>query len=306
MAHDTAKAITCLRGLTARFDNSVKAASPFYPKLAMTVPSTGADEQYGILGRVPQVREWIGDRDFKELRGAQWTLANKLWESSLRIARTDIADDRLGMYSPVMEQMGRRAAKYPDSLMFTLMNAGESGTCFDGQYFFDTDHSWGDSGDQDNDLTYNASDHTAVTAAEFKLAYNAAVQALMSFVDDQGELLNDDIYDERQQLVVVLHPTLLQVAHDALSVRTVSTGGENYVITQPTIYASARYTSTVKFDIYKVDEPIRPYIFQTRKPLVRETKNQADIEDKDVLFMTEARYNMGYGAWWTGVRTTFN
>jgi hypothetical protein len=30
-----------------------------------------------------------------------------------------------------------------------------------------------------------------------------------------------------------------------------------------------------------------------------------DIETKDVKFMTEARYNVGYLAWWTAVLTTF-
>lgn len=192
------------------------------------------------------------------------------------------------MYGPVMEQLGLRAGTYPDTLLFTLINAAESTDCFDGQYFFDTDHSWGDSGTQSNDLTYNASDPTAVTAAECKLAYNAAVLALTELKDDQGEYRNGSIYDESQQLLIVCNGALLQAFRDALTVKTITTGGENYVLTQQNIIANARYTSTLTFDVYKIDEPLRPFVFQTRDPLKRQMKNQDDLEWKDVKFMTQA------------------
>jgi phage major head subunit gpT-like protein len=306
MGFDTAAAVAKLRGLTQTFDNSVKAATPFYPRICSVVTSKGADEEYGLLGRVPGVREWLGDRDWKQLRGARWTLENKKWEISLRIEKDDIADDRLGMYTPTMAQLGRRAAKHPDKLVWDLFALAESETCFDGQYFFDTDHSWGDSGPQSNDLTYDATDHTAVTAAEFKLAYNQAVDALIGYKDDQGELLNDDIVDETQSILLIVPTALRQVAHDALSVRTVATGGENFVLQRPTIVTSARLGSSAKFYTFKVDEPLKPFVFQARSPLKRQMKNTDDLEWKDVKFMTEARYNVGYGAWWTAVLTTFN
>jgi phage major head subunit gpT-like protein len=305
MAHDTARGVATLRGLTAKFDNGVKSITPFYPELAMTMPSKGLDEQYSFLGRVPQMREWLGDRDFKGLLATQWTLVNKLWEQSLEIEKTDIDDDRLGLYGVPLAQMGVRAGGHPDKEIFTLIENAETGICFDGQCFFDTDHSFGDSGSQDNDLTYVAATGTTPTVAEFKLAYNAAVLAIMSFVDDKTELMNAHIFNEAQQIIIVCNPALRQIVHDALSVRTVTTGGENFVMNQPRIYTSALYTSAAKFDIYKVDEPMKPFIFQTREPLSRQMKGENDLETKAVKFMTQARYVMGYGAWWTGVRTTF-
>lgn len=80
MSLDTAKAITGLRGLTGKFDIGIRNARTMYERVAMTVPSTGADEQYSFLGDVPGIVEWLGERQFKELRAAHWTLANKLWE----------------------------------------------------------------------------------------------------------------------------------------------------------------------------------------------------------------------------------
>lgn len=309
MSHDTAMAIGQLRSLTGKFDIAAKDAAKalVYPTLCTQVVSNGADEEYGMLGAVPGVREWLGDRDFKELRAAKFTIVNKTFESSILISRENIADDRMGLYGPVFQAMGTRAALHPDTLLFNLIEAASSTVCLDGQYLIDDDHSWGDSGTQDNNLTYNASDHTAVTAAEFKLGFNQALNALTNFKDDRGEYLNGPIFDEGSQLVVVLGANYLyQVALDALAVRTVSAGGENFVISRPKIISTARYSSTTAFDLYKVDEPLRPYVFQAREPLRREMKGLDDIEEKGVKFMTEARYNLGPGAWWAAVRTTFN
>ena len=41
MALDTAKATVTLRDLTAKFDNRVRATTPFYPQLCTIANSTG-------------------------------------------------------------------------------------------------------------------------------------------------------------------------------------------------------------------------------------------------------------------------
>jgi len=305
MAQDTARTTAKLRGLTAKFDNRIKAFPSFYPRLCTQVTSTGADERYAILGNVQGVREWIGDREFGELRASDWTLANKTWEVSQKIEREDIEDDRLGMYVPVLEQLAIRAMSHPDELLFSLINAAESTACFDGQYFFDTDHAWGDSGSQSNDLSATAASGTTPTVAEFKTAYNAARQALFGFKDDRGKRMNGMIYRAMSDITLLVPPALEQIALDALTVVLNATGGTNVVVDKPTIIVSPEMSSSAKFDIYVTNMPLKPYIFQARKPLRRQMKGTTDIEYKDVKFMTEARYNLGYGAWWTAVRTTF-
>ncbi len=304
MSLDTAASTARLRGLTTKFDNAVMGVKPFYPRICNVVESKRASEEHGILGRVPGVREWLGDRDWHQLRAARWVIENRKWESSLLIARDDIADDTLGMYVSSLQQLGVQAARHPDELVVGLLE--ENGECWDGQEFFDVDHSWGDSGEQSNALTFDASDHTSVTAAEFKLAYNAAVASLAGYRDDRGKLLNAEVIDESRGYIVIVPITLMQVAHDALSVKLTSTGGENVVIGRPEVVGLASLTATTKFIVAKTDEPLKPLIFQARKPLQREIEGLDSIEKKDAKFMTEARYNVGYGAWWTAVQTTFN
>lgn len=305
MALDTAKATVTLRTLTKKFDNRVQSATPFYPQLCNVVPSDGADEAYGMLGNMPGMREWLGDRQFKELRAGTFTITNKHWESSLLIKKTDIADDRMGMYGPLMEDLAVEAAYHPDELFFTAMVNGESTACFDGQYFFDTDHSWGDSGTQSNDLTYAAATSTIPTAAEFKAAFTAARTAMLKFTNDQGKLLNRPITTGLSNLLVIVNPDFEQIAKDALLATLSGGGNSNIVVDTPRIISSAYLTDTSKMYLFNLDGALKPFVFQAREPLTRQMKGLDDIETKDVKFMTEARYNLGYLAWWKGVLTTF-
>lgn len=304
MALDTAKATVTLRTLTKKFDNRLASATPFYPRMCNVIQSNGADEAYGFLGSMPGIREWLGDRQFKELRAANFTIANKHWESSLLIKKTDIRDDRMGMYGPLMEDLAVEAAYHPDELFFQALIAGESTACFDGQYFFDTDHSWGDSGSQSNDLTATAATSTIPTAAEFRTAFHAARAAMLKFTNDQGKLLNRPVSTGLSNLVVLVNPDFEVIANEALR-STILSNNSNIVIDAPTIISSAYLTDTSKMYLFNLEGALRPFVFQAREPLTRQMKDMDDLETKDVKFMTEARYNVGYLAWWKGVLTTF-
>lgn len=304
MALDTAKAVGVLRSLTAKFDLGVTQARPFYPEVCTIIPSTGADEEYGAIGAMPGVREWLGDRIFNELRAAKYTLVNRDWEDSLLIKKNDIADDRLGLYPPLMERLGAEAAYHPDELFFSTLVAGESTACFDGQFFFDTDHVWGDSGTQDNDLAYDAASTSAVTATEFKAAYHAARRAMLKYKNDQGKLLNRPLSGSLRSLMILV-PTELEVpAQEAVNSIIIS-NSTNIVLDSPRIVTSAHLTDATKWYLLNLDGPLKPMVFQAREPITRQTKGLDDIETKDVKFMTEARYNVGYLAWWQAVLTTF-
>lgn len=308
MSLDTAKAVAKLRSLTKKFDHSVENAMPFYPELCTLMPSDGADEEYGGLGSMPGMREWLGDRDFHSLRAGKFTIENKEWENSVEIPRTAIEDDRMGLYGPVMEQMGVEAAHHPDELVMELLRNGESQSCMDGQYFFDTDHAWGDSGTQSNDLTYNASDHTAVTETEAGLAYHAARTAMLNFKRDNGKTYVRPTIKPFSKLLLLVPATLELVFQKAINKTLVAAGETNVVLDKPLIipFPDTYLTSGVKFWLLNVGGPLKPFIFQARRPLSRQMKGVDDREFKDVKFMTDARYNAGYFAWWTAVQTEFN
>jgi phage major head subunit gpT-like protein len=308
MSLDTAKTTAVLRGLTQKFDDGVETAAPFYPEICTIVPSSRRDEQYAKLGGMPGVREWIGDRQFGQLRAADFVLKNKLWENSLGIEREDLEDDATNLYGPVLAEMGSEAAHHPDELLLEVLVAGETEAGFDGSPFFHTAHVWGDSGSQSNDLTYDATSHVAVTEAEFLAAYHAAREAMLNFKRDNGKAFIRPKVRPLQKLMLIVPTELELVANQAINKQLVSSGETNIVLDKPMIVTlpDSYLSSGVKFYLLNLGTMLKPFVFQARRPLQRKMKGIDDREFKDVKFLTDARYNVGYLAWWNAVLTTFN
>jgi phage major head subunit gpT-like protein len=122
------------------FSEAFSAVDSTYQKVAMVVPSTVRETTYAWLGAFPRMREWVGDRQIKNLQLHSYKITNKDWESTIEVDRNDIMDDAIGVYGPIISELGRTAAVHPDELVYTLLSNGFTDTCYDGQYFFDTDH----------------------------------------------------------------------------------------------------------------------------------------------------------------------
>jgi phage major head subunit gpT-like protein len=135
---ETLKAL--MTGFRREYQNGLQVADSAWDKVATRVPSTSRSNTYGWLGQFPQFREWVGDRVIKDMAAHGYQIENKLWESTVGVARTDIEDDNIGIYSPLFQEMGRAAGVHPDELVFALLKNGGSELCFDGQNFFDNEH----------------------------------------------------------------------------------------------------------------------------------------------------------------------
>lgn len=127
-------------GFKTNFQAGLGRASSQWRRVATRVPSSSKAERYGWLGKVPQVREWIGDRIIRNLMEHDYEIKNRPFELTIGVDRDDIEDDSLGTYAPLFEEMGQSTEEHPDNLVFSLLKAGFDTKCFDGQYFFDTDH----------------------------------------------------------------------------------------------------------------------------------------------------------------------
>lgn len=127
-------------GFSAAFQSGLAMADPMYGRIATTVTSTTKTNEYGWLGKMPSFREWIGDRVVNGLSRSGYTLTNKSYENTIGVDRDDFEDDNLGTYSTMFQDFGFTAQTFPDTLVWALLKAGFSSKCYDGQYFFDTDH----------------------------------------------------------------------------------------------------------------------------------------------------------------------
>jgi len=132
----------------AAFQEAFKGAPTSWEQIATPVPSTTRENTYPWLGQTTQFREWVGDRVIQNLIAHHYTIRNKAFENTVSVKREDIEDDQYGVYTPLMTQLGQDAKEHPDLLIFDLVKRGYDTRCYDGQYFFDTDHPVGKPGAQ--------------------------------------------------------------------------------------------------------------------------------------------------------------
>lgn len=131
-------------GFNTRFNQAFEGAESAIDSVAMTVPSTGRTENYGWLGAMPSIREWVGARVLNNLSLQTYALKNLTFEMTVTVDRNSIEDDQYGLFGPMFSELGLRAKKHPDELIFALMKNAFATVCYDGQFFFDTDHPVGD------------------------------------------------------------------------------------------------------------------------------------------------------------------
>ncbi|GGG30961.1 head protein [Caldovatus sediminis] len=140
MLINSANLRTLYTGFSAAFQDGFAGVQPLYARVATTVPSATRQNEYGWLGQFPRIREWIGDRVVHGLATHDYAIKNKSWELTIAVKRDDIEDDNVGILTPLFQEMGRATAAFPDELVWPLLKAGFTTPCYDGQYFFDTDH----------------------------------------------------------------------------------------------------------------------------------------------------------------------
>ncbi|MCG8635440.1 MAG: Mu-like prophage major head subunit gpT family protein [Desulfobacterales bacterium] len=127
-------------GFSRKFQEGQSMAKSQYLQVATKLPSGGKSTTYGWLGKWPKFREWVGDRVINDMAAHGYSVVNKAFESTIGVGRDEIEDDEIGVYSPLFQEMGLASEVFPDEMVFPMLDAGLTGECYDGQYFFDIDH----------------------------------------------------------------------------------------------------------------------------------------------------------------------
>ena len=128
-------------GYSAAYQRGLKSSvAAMSSRVATRVPSTQKEQKYGWVGKLADVREWIGPRVVQNISESDYTIREKKWELTVGVDRDDIETDNLGHYSMLFENIGESTISKPERLVWDLLKAGFTTECYDGQYFFDTDH----------------------------------------------------------------------------------------------------------------------------------------------------------------------
>jgi phage major head subunit gpT-like protein len=272
-------------------------------------------EEYVWLGMPPALREWIGGRQAKGLSDASIKIENKHFEATLEILLRDLRRDKTGQIRIRMNELAQRGQTHFASLLSTLIVNGASATCYDGQYYFDTDHSEGGSGSQSNSITTDisalpASVHGSVTAPspeEMQQAILDSISKMYTFVDDQGEPLN-----ETASQFLVMVPVGLSKATQAALTMVRQAAASTFSMDGLTINSAVNPRLTVagwtdKFVTFRTDGSVKPLIRQ------EETKPQLKVKDENSEFAfdndaiqigVDTWRNVGYGRWQGAVLNT--
>lgn len=283
-------------GFQSLFNKSFSAAEPLYPKIATVVDSSSDKESYNWLGSVPALREWTDERIPGALRTHEYEIPNRKYEATIEVDRETFEDDRLSQIKPRIEELAVRAATHPDELAIELLNNGFSTACYDGQYFFDNDHSEGDSGSQSNVLS------TALSADELE----AAVTAMMQFKDDQGKPLGvmpdtllvgpDNYFTAREILNSV--SIVVAGASDVEKPSGNPLSGMLDLLVSP-------HVDSGKWFVLSTTNPVRPLLMQWRiKPEFTAVTDPSDeyVFSTDVFkYGVRSRLGAGYGLWYLAV-----
>ena len=176
-------------GFNTAFKTGLGMAPPMKDLVAMTIKSTTASNAYGWLNQLPGMREWIGARVIQNLSESSYTIVNKGFEETVGVDKYDILDDNLGQYAMLMQRLGEAAGALPEQLVWDLLKNGFATNCFDGQFFFDTDHPIKDK--DGNDTTYANTDNGAGTPW-FLLCTTGSVKPIIFQERQAAQFVNKD------------------------------------------------------------------------------------------------------------------
>lgn len=274
--------------------------------LGMLMNSDQSSETYNFLGQSPAMRQWVGGRNAKGFTANGITIENQHFEATIDILVRHLRRDKSGQVMARIRDLAARTQSHWASLLSTLITAGKSTECYDGQYFFDTDHSEGSSGTQDNDITTDISalptiTHGSVTipsVEEMQQAILKSIMQIQGFKDDQGEPLNENA----SSFLVMVPPTLHFVAAKSmalpasgdLNTQGLAQGLSVSVISNP------RFTNTDSFHTFRTDGHLKPFILQQETEVQMKIKgagSEYEFDNDAWQIGVDCWRNVGYGMW---------
>lgn len=286
-------------------------------KIGMEMPSDQESETYKWLGFSPMMREWIGGRHAKGLRENGITITNKRFEATLEFDVDDLRREKTGQVDVRIGEMADKVNAHWASLLTTLITG--NGLCYDGQNFFDTDHSEGSSGTQVNAVTsshvpaLNVTTAAAPTAEEMAKAILGCIQYQYSYKDDQGEPMNENA----RKFLIMVPVNLWGPAVQAMASNFLSTGSG--VIDNPlklqaaaldiSVEVNPRLTTTTVFYVFRMDGRAKPFILQNEEDVkmsVIGEGSELEFNENVHRYGVKALRNVGFGYWQQALQATLS
>lgn len=295
--------------------------SSWISRIGMRFPSDQSSETYKWLGQVPGLREWVGSRLAKGFTENGITIENKVFEATLDVLVDEIRRDKTSQVMIRVTELADRAGEHWGKLMSTLISNGTgstNGLAYDGQYFFDDDHSEGSSGVQKNLLAagdvaaLDVSTATVPTPVESAKAIIGVIGHMLGLLDNEGEPMNANA----KQFTVMCGVKLWQHLATGVYSTLVSNGSSNPALAiiqnsglSITMEMNPRLTSTTVFYVFRDDARTAPFILQSEQDIKISAKaegSEYEFDNRAHQYGIEAIRNVGYGMWQQAAHATLS
>lgn len=300
------------RAIIGEFYNTLEqdTGASWVDALSMYFLSDQESESYKWLGMAPAMQEWIGKRMAKGFNSFGIDVANLHFEASIEFALKDLRRDKSRQVFLRIQELAERTNAHWASLLSALIIAGESQVCYDGQYFFDTDHVDGDSGAQSNDLTTDISglpvptdeqgSVTAPGARVMKAVILKTIHQILSFKDDRGEPMNENA----RRFLVMTPISLYDVANAAVTSQVLGGFESNDLRNNPdleiSVVPNVRLPWTDKIAVFRTDGRTKAFIRQEESEVMIKAKaegSEFEFDNDAHQYGVDSWRNVGFGYW---------
>jgi len=290
-------------GLQTKFNQAFKDTKLRYDAITTQTDSATESEIQAWMARQMKMRPWVGERILNDVAARAQQLDNKPYEASFKVPRAKIADDKLGIFSPLMEELARAAKHWPDRLVWDALKAGENATGYDGQGFFDTDH------------PVNMDDPASGVQANKFTSKALTTDNLAEVISTMGSWKGEDGQElEVEPNLLVVGPDLRNQARRILNAEIIATtagnAAESNVMKGDMDLLVVPRLASIPGVWFPMDttRPIKPMLFQLREAPTFDYLMKSD--DPNVFMKDEyiagvkARGAAGYGPWWLAAKCT--
>jgi phage major head subunit gpT-like protein len=272
------------------FDMKLKNTPVIYDQIATVIPGVSEQVQFKWLSSIPVMRKWIGDRAIQRLRGETMTLTTDWWANGLEVDVDDLNNEaKLGMIALRIRSMAQACARRMDDQVtqyYVNGFAGSLGVAYDNQFLYSGAHTAAGNGTGVAQSNLVAG---PVTSANF----NAGLQKMMLFVDDEGEPIGVNLKTilagPQQQLTL---RTLLKQEFQAGGATNVDAGMAGILI-------GPRITGTQWFGLS--DEEIKSVILGIEISPQFAALDQPDSPEmfnrRNALYGSHVKFGLCYGFW---------
>lgn len=247
----------------------------------------------------------------------KFPIVNEEWDHAVDINRKDLeraaaigSIQPLNIYTQRIGDMPKMWADQPIELAFDMLDAGTASTyglTFDGQTFFDTDHSYTTtSGTQSNIVTGGGATTVALLIADIQACW----ARFDGFTYNQGGTTNAKKRKLNKSMnnVLIVAPTQLgSLFRTALTQNFLASGESNPVAGRFKLVTRAMSDANDWYMIILDDPFFRPFLFQVEKRVELDTPTPQDESARERKIFTwggYARHAVAYGSWWTAIKVT--